>query len=63
VEIVSIQDSTGKKHVLRYPFQLGQGFGITWSLAEIGAVVGFVALLLGLLIWLQRRNRQRVIEL
>ncbi|MGH8591670.1 MAG: hypothetical protein ACREXX_20840 [Gammaproteobacteria bacterium] len=63
VEIVGIQDSTGKKHVLRYPFQLGQGFGITWSLAEIGAVVGFVALVLIVLIWLQRRNRQRVIEL
>ena len=64
VEIVSIQDSNGKKHVVRFPFQLGQGgMGLNWSLAEIGAVVGFVALVLGILIWLQRRNRQRVIEL
>lgn len=61
VEIVSIQDSTGKKHVLRYPFQLGQGFN--WSLAEIGAVGGFVALVLAIFLWLRRRNRQRVIEL
>jgi hypothetical protein len=63
VEIVGVQDSNGKKHVLRFPFQLGQGYGLKWSLAEIGAVVGFVALVLGILIWLQRRNRQRVIEL
>ena len=63
VEIVSIQDSNGKKHVLRFPFQLGQGYGLNWWLAAIGAVVGFVALVLGILIWLKRRNRQRVIEL
>jgi hypothetical protein len=63
VEIVGIQDSTGKKHVLRYPFQLGQGSGIKWSLGTIGAVVGFVALVLLIVVWLQRRNRQRVIEL
>jgi hypothetical protein len=63
VEIVGVQDSNGKKHVLRFPFQLGQGMGLDWSLTEIGAVVGFVALVLGILIWLQRRNRQRVIEL
>ena len=34
-----------------------------WSLAQIGAVVGFVALILAIVLWLQRRNRQRVIEL
>ncbi len=62
VEIVGIQDSTGKKHVLRYPFQLG-GVGLNWSLAEIGAVAGFVVLILAIVIWLRRRNRQRVIEL
>ncbi len=61
VEIVSIQDSTGKKHVLRYPFQLGQGFN--WSLAEIGVVAGFALLVLAIVVWLQRRNRQKVIEL
>ncbi|MGQ0594172.1 MAG: hypothetical protein ACT4QB_16460 [Gammaproteobacteria bacterium] len=63
VEIVGIQDSTGKKHVLRFPFQLGHGAGLNWSLAWIGAVVGLVALILVIALWLQRRNRQRVIEL
>jgi hypothetical protein len=63
VEIVGIQDSTGKKHVLRYPFQLGQGAGPNWSLAQIGAVAGFVTLVLVIIMWLRRRNRQRVIEL
>jgi hypothetical protein len=63
VEIVGIQDSTGKKHVLRYPFQVGQGAGLNWSLAQIGAVAGFVALVLVIVMWLRHRNRQRVIEL
>ncbi|MGH8479747.1 MAG: hypothetical protein ACREXK_09260 [Gammaproteobacteria bacterium] len=63
VEIVGIQDSRGKKHLLRFPFQLGQGAGLNWSFAQIGAVVGFVALILIIVIWLRIRNRQRVIEL
>jgi hypothetical protein len=63
VEIVSIQAPDGKKHVLRFPFKLGHGAGLQLSLVEIGAIVGFLALVVSVLFWVQRRNRQQMIEL
>jgi hypothetical protein len=63
VEIVSIQSPTGTKHVLRFPFKIGQGAGLQMSVYEIGAVVGILAMVLSIFIWVQRRNRQQTIEL
>lgn len=63
VEIVNIQGANGKNHVLRFPFQLGQGMGLNWSFTEIGAVVGFGVLVLVIVLWVQRRNRQQVTEI
>ncbi len=63
VEIISIQDAKGKKHVLRFPFQLGQGVGLEWSVAEIATIAGFALLLVVVVLWIQRRNRGQVTEI
>ncbi|MDQ3565575.1 MAG: hypothetical protein M3436_16125 [Pseudomonadota bacterium] len=59
VEVVSIEAPGGKKHVLRFPFQVGAGFD--WSGLGLWAAISAVFVLIaGAAFWFFRRKSEEV---
>ena len=61
VEVVSIEASGGKKHVLRFPFQVAGGAATDWSgLGLWAAISAVIVLIAGAAFWFYRRKSEEV---
>jgi hypothetical protein len=61
VEVVSIEASGGKKHKLRFPFQVAGGSATDWSGLGLWAVISAVLVLIaGVAFWFFKRKGEEV---